>query len=310
MASMAVLVEAISVVFRLDAVRSKWNGGWDAFVELVPNNTLCYDDYLARVGFMDPDRVRSYIGLAARSGLTPLEDDQFKDLAVVDQVSGPTALCKWLEFGRLPFGDSGAEVSACWFMPISRRDLPGLHIPDTETGHIAVPHGWTIDHSPSMHFVPNESVQDELTFLRYEDGLAVFRREASGQEVFFAGGESAIRAAATGLSPVDATLWDDSFGALTHAIEMLSGFMEDPASIEDVDRARIAVLEILPRLASARRGFEQLSAAGVREDVTRPLAQAAWLLYEGNAAPDAKRMKEGILLASRTLAALAAEPGD
>jgi hypothetical protein len=54
---MAVLVEAISVVVRRDAIDRSYEGGWVAFVSSVPNATLCTDDQLARVGFMDPKAV-------------------------------------------------------------------------------------------------------------------------------------------------------------------------------------------------------------------------------------------------------------
>jgi hypothetical protein len=52
---MAVLVEAISVVVRRDAIDRSFEGGWMAFVSRVPNATLCTDNQLARVDFMDPE---------------------------------------------------------------------------------------------------------------------------------------------------------------------------------------------------------------------------------------------------------------
>ena len=57
---MAVLVEGISVIIRRRVIEEKFPGGWDAFVEDVPNETLCADDELARVGFMSPDDVKAY----------------------------------------------------------------------------------------------------------------------------------------------------------------------------------------------------------------------------------------------------------
>jgi len=51
---MAVLVEAISVVVRRDAIDRSFGGGWRAFVSCVPNTTLSTDDQLARVGFTSP----------------------------------------------------------------------------------------------------------------------------------------------------------------------------------------------------------------------------------------------------------------
>jgi len=48
---MAVLVEAISVIVRRDAINRSYDGGWAGFLSHVPNNTLCADHELARVGF-------------------------------------------------------------------------------------------------------------------------------------------------------------------------------------------------------------------------------------------------------------------
>ena len=44
---MAVLVEAISVIVRRNAIESKYRCGWKAFVDDVPNSTLCADDEIA-----------------------------------------------------------------------------------------------------------------------------------------------------------------------------------------------------------------------------------------------------------------------
>lgn len=58
---MAVLVEAISVIVRRDAINQRFAGGWEAFVECVPNATLCYDADLARVGFMARADAQAFI---------------------------------------------------------------------------------------------------------------------------------------------------------------------------------------------------------------------------------------------------------
>ena len=49
---MPVLLEALSVVIRAEALLTRFHGGWDAFVQGVPNRTLCADGFLARVGFL------------------------------------------------------------------------------------------------------------------------------------------------------------------------------------------------------------------------------------------------------------------
>jgi hypothetical protein len=51
----AVLIEAICVVVRRDSIDRSFNGGWAGFCSCVPNATLCTDEKLARIGFMDPE---------------------------------------------------------------------------------------------------------------------------------------------------------------------------------------------------------------------------------------------------------------
>jgi len=47
---MAVLVEAISAIIRVRTIEEIYPGQWPAFVKAVPNQTLCSDNELARVG--------------------------------------------------------------------------------------------------------------------------------------------------------------------------------------------------------------------------------------------------------------------
>ena len=59
--NMPVLVEAISVIIKVEAIQSKFPGGWNGFENVVPNQTLCSDGEIARVGFMDPADAESFI---------------------------------------------------------------------------------------------------------------------------------------------------------------------------------------------------------------------------------------------------------
>ena len=95
---MAVLVEGLSVLVRKDSIRDKMIGGEARFKLLIPNNTFCEDDDLARVGFMHPDDVRAFIDELINVGLAWLTDDKFVDIAVCDQQKGCTLNCDWIEF--------------------------------------------------------------------------------------------------------------------------------------------------------------------------------------------------------------------
>lgn len=87
---MAVLVEAISVIVRRDAITARFSGGWHQFLAIVPNSTMCSDEDLARVGFMSPPDIEAFVRRLEKGGLTFVRDGQAVDIVVVDQMRGPT----------------------------------------------------------------------------------------------------------------------------------------------------------------------------------------------------------------------------
>jgi hypothetical protein len=97
---MGVLVEGISVIARRDAIDSKYPGGVSQYAADCPNPTFCADDDLTRVGFTSPYDAQRWVTALQQRGLVFVEDEQAVDVAVVDQVKGPTSRCDWLEFGR------------------------------------------------------------------------------------------------------------------------------------------------------------------------------------------------------------------
>ena len=171
---MAVLVEAISVVIRKAAIHEKYPGGWDAFTENAPNQTLCADSSLARVGFMTPIDVETYIKYLEKKGLTFLEDGEACDFVVVDQQRGFTSPCKWAAFGHVNLDDDPAKrVAGC-------RLLGGPGEP------LLQPYGWKYEGSLSQTygFVPVGSEDKSLKFLRHEDGMDVYLNLLTGKEVY------------------------------------------------------------------------------------------------------------------------------
>lgn len=170
---MAVLVEAISVVIRADVLLRKFSGGWDAFKAVVPNDTLCADNEIVRVGFMTPQDVESFINKLQLAGLVFLPSGQSNDISVVDQVRGPTSQCPWLEFGHIDIGTNGQRVAAC-------------RLVGSENMEIVMPPGWKFEGSLSstFGFAPSEHVQNGLKFLRRENGLDVYLNSITGKEVY------------------------------------------------------------------------------------------------------------------------------
>jgi hypothetical protein len=172
--SMAVLVEAISVVIRCDRLLIAFDNDWDAFKDTVPNGTLCADNEVARVGFMSPTDVENYVSRLAKHGLRYIVDGTAKDLIVVDQQRGPAARCDWIEFGHINLDrESKKRVSAC-------------RLRGSTESVVVTPEGWTFEESlsASFGFVPNSQIEKSLTFDRHQDGLDVYHNRLTGKEVF------------------------------------------------------------------------------------------------------------------------------
>ena len=168
---MAVLVESISVIVRASALLKTFPGGWDGFKTIVPNQTLCADNELVRVGFMTPEDVESFITTLQRVGLIFLKDNEAIDIAVADQARGFTSKCNWAEFGRVSMG--GNEVAAA--------RLVGSNVMEVVT-----PPTWRFEGSLSQtySFVPTEHAKKGLKYLRHENGVDVYMNPITGKEVF------------------------------------------------------------------------------------------------------------------------------
>jgi len=170
---MSVLIEAISVIIRADALLKAFNGDWEAFKAIVPNKTLCADNEVVRVGFMTPDDVESFIKKLEKYGLTFLRNDESVDIAVVDQMRGPIKKCAWIEFGHVDMSDGGQRVAAC-------------RLVGSELMQIVTPPDWVYEKSlsSSYGFVPTEHKDKGLKYLRHENELDVYLNPVTGEEVY------------------------------------------------------------------------------------------------------------------------------
>lgn len=168
---MAVLIEAISVVFRKENIDEKFPGGWKRFVDDVPNRTLFSDGNIGCVGFMHPDDVGQYVLYLESLGLDFKIGDKTKDIAVVDQIRGFTVPTDWLKFGEVE--KDGNRVKACWLVT-------------EEPGHIFARRGWAFEGSLSARsgFVESDDLEERVRFLRQENGLEVFLDLETGKEFY------------------------------------------------------------------------------------------------------------------------------
>ena len=135
---MSVLIEAISVIVPTSILRAKYPGGVQQYERDAPNGTYCSDGHLTRVGFMAPPDVKTFVDRLKGSDFIFHNGREFVDVAVVDQMHGPTSSCSWLECGRHQIG-----FAMAW--------LRG-----TNASPMAAPRGWTVEQSSQLHFVSNE----------------------------------------------------------------------------------------------------------------------------------------------------------
>jgi hypothetical protein len=181
---MAVLVEAISVLVRLETIAEKYPGGVDQYAQDCPNGTFCMDEDITRVGFMDPDDVVAFIANLEHLGFQCITDDKCDEVAVADQVNGIVIPCDWLEHLYLVLFEGDVRVFIC-------------KIADKPLGEIVFPAGWNYEASLSKRFitVKSEDVDKRMKFLRHEDGVDFYLDTLTGQEVFI---EQTIRRTANG----------------------------------------------------------------------------------------------------------------
>jgi tetratricopeptide (TPR) repeat protein len=168
---MAVLIEAFSVIVRISSIEKKFKGGWNAFLETIPNSTFCRDEYIARIGFMNPDDVQAFIEHMEVNGLLFKENGASTDIAVADQLRGPTTDVPWLTFGRI--SNDSINIMAC--------ALEGK-----ELNKVAFPQNWKYEGSLSdkPRLAKPENEGDHLQFLRRNENTDVYLDLTTGKEVF------------------------------------------------------------------------------------------------------------------------------
>jgi hypothetical protein len=169
---MPVLVEANSIIVRVEAIRERFAGGWPAFADDVPNSTLCSDGEIARAGFMNPNDGSDYIDRLVRFGLVFKHGEQCQDIAVAIQGEGLALPCDWLDYGGIEIAPEQC-VCAVWTKGNDSRQ-------------VYCPERWSYERSLSRQYVaaPPQHVGRSLTFLRHDNGLDVYRDGLTGQEVF------------------------------------------------------------------------------------------------------------------------------
>jgi hypothetical protein len=173
---MAVLVEGISVVIRVERIKGSARGGWEGFLATVPNRSLCTDGELARVGFMAREDVAAYLAQLQHAGLVHLLGGEAVDFVVVDQLRGPASRCDWVYYGISWLDDNPTKLIAV------------CRLRNGETDVIATPRGWSYDTSLSRNCgnVSARRARVAMKLLRQEKDCDVYWNDVTGEEVVVA----------------------------------------------------------------------------------------------------------------------------
>lgn len=131
---MAVLVESVSIVLRLDAIEQKFQGGAGAFQGIYGASSICSDGELVRMGAATPEAAQQLAKRLETQGLVHLRDGKAADFVVVDQLRGLMSPCDWCEYGAIMRGD---------------QRLQAAQMKGTQQKGLAIPLDWAFEYSHS-----------------------------------------------------------------------------------------------------------------------------------------------------------------
>lgn len=134
---MSILIEALAVVLRVDAIVAHVPGGVPAFAESLPPGTVCSDGELACVSFLDRGHVQRFADDLVRAGFAPCRGGKAIDFVLVDAAQGLLAPCDWAQFAIVR-----SLVAPLWPIAICKR-------PGTPVEPVITPEGWDPDRSLS-----------------------------------------------------------------------------------------------------------------------------------------------------------------
>ena len=171
---MAVLIEAISVVIKAKQLLEQYPGGWKKFKEDVPNQTLCADGEIVRIGFMVPSDVEIFINSLQNIGLVFLKNETTEDIVVVDQQRGPVMNCPWIEYGKIELdGNPKKQISAC-------------RLKGSKSNKVVMPENWKYEDSLSEKytFISSEDVDRRIIRFKNEENVETYFDLKTGEKVY------------------------------------------------------------------------------------------------------------------------------
>jgi hypothetical protein len=154
----SVLIEAICVVIPRQRLDLKYPGGTEAFLARsarlsAEHRYLCMDQHLVCLSYFTPDAADRGIVPLVNARMTDIDNDEFGDVAIVDQRHGPILPCMWLDWSKDPKGFTSAWLAG---------ELPG---------GLSAPDGWSVENSRSLCRLDIRTFPDRALKLADENGV-------------------------------------------------------------------------------------------------------------------------------------------
>lgn len=154
----------------------------ERFIDAVPNQTLCFDDFIARFGLMTPLGVEEFCNVLESLGLKLIEKRCFADIALLDQREGVHPPCDWLQLRQVEFLKPAMKVPAAEFNPPDEFGQKK----EKRAFQVSFPQNWVYGNSLSKdgHITTTDKISTNFKFLRHKNGFDVQLDLETGKEVF------------------------------------------------------------------------------------------------------------------------------
>jgi len=175
--SMTILIEAISVVVRLDALDRLGVDGRDAFFNLIPNQTYYEDKKIGRVGFMEEHDALDFINNLSSIGLCQSDDSgAYMDFAILLQEQEEIKPCPWIERFEIEWENKLLDVAA--FV-----DSCGKVWLEDDPGSFIAPVDWSPDRGIVYH-VKDDALRYQKTLSTPDGGILDQYLSPTGEVTF------------------------------------------------------------------------------------------------------------------------------
>jgi hypothetical protein len=162
---MAVSVAFYSVVIRKSTIEARFPGGLKHYSAACPNDSLCIDDNIVRVGFMAFNDANIFIHWLQSIGFVVSGEVGISEVAIIRQDKGHLVPCNWLELGRIdghPIAWLAGSEPGRTFIPAADMQLESMMGP-----------------------ISPEELKDRYELIsRDESDVVTYRNKATGELVY------------------------------------------------------------------------------------------------------------------------------